>query len=498
MFKIAKTISILFLASIFLFSSAEADWITKKSDKSKETIKKEKKAKSEWIKLKKLKEKLKLKKKKKKVKKNKEEYKKEEKKITKEVKSWITKKSKDTYIDSVNKLPDGVIYFAGADETKDLLIYGYVKPDTSSKKINGYYETSIGVGYLNDGKTTCKIGSTVVDVSSGLVTARVSGKCTNRITFNGSTSQTKNSGMGFAVTKDGKNKFLFDFNVQKTIIAKIFETNKEFTETQVVERKIPSQKRKKITLKPNGKYYALLIGNSNYKTGWDNLVSPVNDIRDIKEVLDKNYKFEKILTVENGTREDIFNGFKELSKLSTTNDYVLVYYSGHGQIKAKQAYWIPVDGSPSWDKGDWINIADIDIFLTEIKAHHLAVLVDSCFVGSKFKGLNLIDDVVIHGEEEYEKYLESALNLRSRSVLSSGTTGQVSDTVKGTNNSRFALSIINNLNVYNKKSYPLDLDQLTQLMKVTYTEFQKPMYYHPDSWKHGGGTFLFIPKKNLQ
>ena len=45
MFKIAKKISILFFAGIFLFSSAEADWITKKSDKSKEIIKKEKKQK---------------------------------------------------------------------------------------------------------------------------------------------------------------------------------------------------------------------------------------------------------------------------------------------------------------------------------------------------------------------------------------------------------------------------------------------------------------------
>ena len=53
MLKIAKKISILLFAGIFLFSSAEANWITKKSDKSKETIKKEKYVKSEWIKLKK-------------------------------------------------------------------------------------------------------------------------------------------------------------------------------------------------------------------------------------------------------------------------------------------------------------------------------------------------------------------------------------------------------------------------------------------------------------
>ena len=53
MFKIAKKISTLFFVSIFLISSVEANWITKKSEKSKETIKKEKKQKSEWIKLKK-------------------------------------------------------------------------------------------------------------------------------------------------------------------------------------------------------------------------------------------------------------------------------------------------------------------------------------------------------------------------------------------------------------------------------------------------------------
>ena len=105
---------------------------------------------------------------------------------------------------------------------------------------------------------------------------------------------------------------------------------------------------------------------------------------------------------------------------------------------------------------------------------------------------------MIPDTQNFEKYLESALTLRSRSVLSSGTAGQVSDTVKGTNNSRFALSIINNLNVYNKKNYPLSLDVLAQNMKLAYTNFQKPMYYHPDSWKHGGGTFTFIPKNNLK
>ena len=53
MIKNCKKLTMLLFTSIFLFSSVEANWITKKSDKSKEVIKEEKKQKSEWIKLKK-------------------------------------------------------------------------------------------------------------------------------------------------------------------------------------------------------------------------------------------------------------------------------------------------------------------------------------------------------------------------------------------------------------------------------------------------------------
>ena len=81
---------------------------------------------------------------------------------------------------------------------------------------------------------------------------------------------------------------------------------------------------KKDFLKPNGKYYALLIGNSKYTNGWEDLVSPINDINAIKEVLDEKYDFEEILMVNNGTKKDIYKAFTDLSKLTTTNDYVLI------------------------------------------------------------------------------------------------------------------------------------------------------------------------------
>ena len=114
MIKNCKKLSILLFTSFFLFTSVEANWITKKSDKSKETIKEENKQKSKWIKLKK-----------KEIKKNKEEFKKEEKKITNEVKSWITKKSKSKFIKNIDELPDGVIYFTGNSDGGNYLFYGY-------------------------------------------------------------------------------------------------------------------------------------------------------------------------------------------------------------------------------------------------------------------------------------------------------------------------------------------------------------------------------------
>ena len=51
--------------------------------------------------------------------------------------------------------------------------------------------------------------------------------------------------------------------------------------------------------------------------------------------------------------------------------------------------------SLEWGNGDWININELNIFLTEIKAHHLALMVDSCYVGGKFKGVNVLDMMIM-------------------------------------------------------------------------------------------------------
>ena len=130
----------------------------------------------------------------------------------------------------------------------------------------------------------------------------------------------------------------------------------------------------------------------------------------------------------------------------------------------------------------------------------MAVLVDSCYVGSKFKGLNLLDNMTEEDlKKNYKKQLTNDLNLRARSVLSSGSVGPVSDTVAGTDNSLFALTLINFLEAYQKSSIPVNLKNVAFNMDQYFAGTdQRPHYYNPATWAHGGGDFIFIPKTNLQ
>ena len=470
MLKNVKKISILLLTTIFIFSSVEANWITKKSDKPKEVIKEEKKQKSKWIKLKK-----------KEIKKNKEEFKKEEKKITSEVKSWITKKSKKKFINSINDLPKGAIYFTGSNDTKSIIFYGYVIPDKESELVNGFYKTSKGISFFSDGKTTCQIGSTVLIVDQGELTSRVSGNCTNGLKFAGKTSQTKNTGWGQAKTSDGKEKLNFEFNTNKTEIAKLYKDNT--VEEKTIARRLPNKN--KITLKPNGKYYALLIGNSNY-IKWSSLKSPINDVNEIGKILKTDYKFEKVMVVPNGTRKDIFKNLKKLSKITTDKDYVLIYYSGHGEEDGNQRYWIPVDGELESGFGDWININDIQLYIqNHISNTHIVMMSDSCYFAMETKGNQIKKD---KKSESYQKLLER----RAVMIVGSGSNEPVLDTSQD-KHSMFGMSLIQSLK--NNTSAIRMRDIVENIVLAHSGMQQQPYGIGINAWGHSGGDFIFISKK---
>ena len=56
------------------------------------------------------------------------------------------------------------------------------------------------------------------------------------------------------------------------------------------------------------------------------------------------------------------------------------------------------------------------------------------------------------------------------------------------------------LKIYEKESSPLNMRTIAFNLETAFAGNynQKPFYYHPDAWKHLGGDFIFIPKKNLR
>jgi len=234
----------------------------------------------------------------------------------------------------------------------------------------------------------------------------------------------------------------------------------------------------------------LLIGNSNYKDPtWASLKSPANDVKEISRILKKQYNFEKIITIIDASRDDMFNAFDQLSEITTDKDYVLIYYAGHGDTKQNQAYWIPVNGSKKIR--DWVNIRDISVYVEDMSAQHLVLMVDSCYTGSAFKGENQINE---NNNRDLNRLANKLLNSRARYVLSSGGNEPVIDS-SGGKHSLFAKSFIRSL----KESGFINMHKIAHNVAIAHSGLdQRPYFYSPETWDHAGGDFIFIPKKNLK
>ena len=489
MIKIIRSLLIvLFLTSFSLQAHSETSWITKK-DKTKKTLVKKtetKSKKSEWIK----------KKKKEEIKKNKKKFKEK----IKESKSWITKKSKDKIKDikknlkkykDIDSLPKAEFYFAAIVEPKEneepTYLYGYVNSDTKSKKFElnnmSYYSKSDGIGFLDDGKTTCQVDSQI-GTFFGDMMGKVVVKCKNNLEMTGKFIQTNNKGKGIEGETNKGNNVEFEFYTSKNDAIAKLDIYKKDIET-LTARSLPAPRNNKnIKLEPNGKYYALLIGNSKYEN-WASLTSPANDVSEISKILKNDYNFEKVITLKDGDRKQIFKKLKELSNVTTHNDYVLIYYSGHGDEDGNQRYWIPVDGEKDPGYGDWVNISDIILYIQKhISNTHIVMMSDSCYFATETKGNQISKD---KKSESYQKLLER----RAVIVVGSGSNEPVSDTSQD-KHSMFGMSFIQSLK---NNTNAIRMRDIVDNIIVAHSGMQQQPYGGGiPAWGHSGGDFIFIRK----
>ncbi len=228
-----------------------------------------------------------------------------------------------------------------------------------------------------------------------------------------------------------------------------------------------------------GKNYLFLIGIDKYKY-WTPLKCAVKDIQDFANLLTSRYQFDTsniiMLKDEDATENNIINMFIELAeKKITSDDNLIVYFSGHGCEKAKTGYWIPVD-APKDQPGQFINTAIIADWLKNINSLHTFLIVDACFSGklvTQLKG----------SAAKSEKF-------KSRRIFTSGRAEVVADGKEG-ENSPFAKGLLLTLS-QNTKPFIYASRLIAEVKEYVEREAQqKPMDASIVNADDEGGEFVF-------
>ena len=174
-----------------------------------------------------------------------------------------------------------------------------------------------------------------------------------------------------------------------------------------------------------GKYYALVIGNNDYKD-YPELKTAVNDAQATAKVLHDKYGFTTTV-LTNANRFDMLAALNQMREKLKPSDNLLIYYAGHGEVddQNNRGYWLPVDAKQD-DPHSWISNIAISDILNTIKANHILVVADSCYAGTlSVAALPRVDDTVSASVQK--QWIEAMLQARARMVLTSGGVAPVMD-----------------------------------------------------------------------
>jgi len=241
-----------------------------------------------------------------------------------------------------------------------------------------------------------------------------------------------------------------------------------------------------------GQYYALVIGNNEYKNLQD-LKTAVFDAEETARILTDKYGFKTTLLI-NADRYAILSALHKLSKKLNKEDNLLVYYAGHGDLDKvnDQGYWLPVDAE-SDNAANWISNIRITDLLNTMKSKHIMVVADSCYSGTLSRtSVPRIDTGV--PTKIQKKWIQLMTKSKSRTVLTSGGVQPVLDEGGG-KHSIFAKAFLNALNE-NKgilQGYALYRD-VSKVVNTGSGEIQTPEYAPIRHAGHETGQFFFVPR----
>lgn len=161
--------------------------------------------------------------------------------------------------------------------------------------------------------------------------------------------------------------------------------------TATIPQSVPEDIRKLL----DHRGHALLIGVSDYSSGWDKLPGVKDDLRKLEEGLKAS--FETVEIVPNPTVDQIRFKIRNflMGQWNKANERLLIYYSGHGftdqnpYSRKKEGYitgidtplYIPADGRAT---ANAMPFDEVVYWSGKSNARHVLMVFDSCFSGSLF------------------------------------------------------------------------------------------------------------------
>jgi len=152
--------------------------------------------------------------------------------------------------------------------------------------------------------------------------------------------------------------------------------------------------------------HALLIGVSDYLSGWTQLPGVKDEVREVKSALERNGFTVDV--VMNPTSDQLYKAFTDFINLygQGVDNRLLFFFAGHGYtLKTtygeELGYIVPVNApNPNYDQAGFQNtsmeMAQVEIFARRLQAKHALFVFDACFSGSLFTNTRAIPEIITY------------------------------------------------------------------------------------------------------
>ena len=248
-----------------------------------------------------------------------------------------------------------------------------------------------------------------------------------------------------------------------------------------------------------GHYHALVIGINNYRR-LPKLETPINDAKDLSQVLQDQYGFD-VTTLIDPDRYQILSALNHLRQTLTDKDNLLIYYAGHGVLDSvnQRGNWLPVDAEPD-STANWISNIQVTDILNAMAARQILVVADSCYSGTLTRDVTTAID---HARSDLErvKWYKIMISRPSRVALTSGGLEPVLDS-SGGKHSLFAQLFLQALRKNTDAIATQELYQEIEPAVATRTAdlkiHQVPEYAPIKMAGHEAGDFVFVKRTSVQ